>query len=105
MSQFNISFDPKPVGVTALYQFNFIDQLDVGEEIDSAIVTCTVYSGTDAAPEDMISGSATISGTTVSQMITAGTEGVVYYLTCTAVTDDGKTLQLIGFLAVVPPVV
>lgn len=101
----SLSFPPKLTSSTFTVQFDFISQLAVGETISTQVVTCTVYSGTDASPSFMISGSATASGTIVSQNITAGTEGVVYYLKCTITTSAGQTLVQTGFLVVVPNVI
>lgn len=101
----NRSFPPKLAGSTLTVTFDFISNLAVSETISTQVVTCTVYSGTDASPSSMISGSATASGTIVSQVITAGTEGVMYYLKCTITTSASQTLVQTGFLAVVPNVI
>lgn len=82
--------------------FDFTSRLAVGETISSASTTCVVYSGTDASPSAVISGAAAISGAQVTQMITGGTSGVTYLLTCSAVTSTSQTLKLEGFLVVVP---
>ncbi len=105
MSQSSVQFLPKLVGDTATLQFDFTSRLAVSETISTQVVTSTVYSGTDASPSSMISGSASASGAIVSQNITAGTEGVVYYLTCTITTSAGQTLVMTGLLAVVPNVI
>lgn len=95
-------FNPKLQGETATYQFDFSSRLNTGVTISTQSVAASVYSGTDASPSSIISGSATASGSIVSQKITAGTVGVVYQLLCTITTSDGQTLQMAGFLAVVP---
>lgn len=105
MTSTSLSFAPKLVGATQTIQFDFASLLAVGETISTQAVTSTVYSGTDASPSSMISGSASASGTIVSQKITAGTEGVMYYLKCTITTSTSQTLVITGFLAVVPNVV
>lgn len=84
--------------------FPFLSQVPAGETISSATVTCAVYSGTDASPSSMISGSDTITGTNVIQKITGGVEGVIYYLVCEANTSGGLRLQMAAFLAVVPEI-
>lgn len=101
----NLSIPAKLAGSSYTQTFDFISALAVSETISTQVVTCTVYSGTDASPSSMISGSASASGTIVSQLITAGTEGVMYYLKCTITTSAGQTLVMTGFLAVVPNVV
>ncbi len=82
--------------------FDFENQLASSETISTASVTATVYSGTDASPSAIVSGSASISGAQVTQKIVDGTEGVVYLLTCTVTTSAGQTLSLGGFLPVIP---
>jgi flagellar biosynthesis protein FliR len=94
---------PKRLGETVvLNTFNFLSLLAVGETISSATVTATVYTGVDPSPSSMISGSATISGSIVSQKVAGGVLGVVYELLCSAVTSAGQTLLLAGYFAVVP---
>jgi hypothetical protein len=66
------------------------------------VTTATVFSGTDASPSAIVSGSTTISGTTVTQKITAGVTGVIYDVLCTVTTSLGQTLQQDGLLAVIP---
>ena len=90
----------KRSGETVKTVFDFISRLAVGETISSASTSAAVYSGTDAAPSGLVSGSASISGTQVTQALTAGTVGVVYMLTCTALTSASQTLQLQGLISV-----
>lgn len=84
--------------------FEFGGYLAVGETLSTASVNVTVYSGTDATPNDLKSGSATISGSTVSQLAdgTAGVVGVTYSFTCTVTTSAGQTLSLMGYLVIKP---
>ena len=105
MSTLQVPFQPKLLGESRTLQFDFASRLDVGVTISTKVVTSTVYSGTDASPSSMISGSASSSGTIVSQLVIGGTLGVVYYLICTITTSDGQTLQMMGFLAIVPDAV
>jgi hypothetical protein len=93
---------PKLLGETRTYQFDFSSLLGSGVTISTQSVTATVYSGTDATPSNIISGSATASGAIVSQKITAGTLGVLYELLCQITTSDSQTLQMVGLLAVIP---
>lgn len=94
-------FPPKKQGEVVTLSFEFLSQLAPGETISTQVVTSTVWSGTDASPSSMISGSASASSTRVSQKITGGVVGVVYYLLCTITTSAGQTLQQAGFLAVI----
>jgi len=93
---------PKYVGETRAVVWDFTSQLSAGETISTAPTTASVYSGTDATPSGIISGSPTINGALVSQLITAGLQGNIYELLCTATTSASQVLQLSGFLAVLP---
>jgi hypothetical protein len=93
---------PKRIGETKTYVFDFSSDLAVGETISSATVTATVYSGTDASPSSILSGSDSTSGAVVSQNITAGTLGVIYELICAATTSLNQVLQQVGLLAIIP---
>lgn len=95
------TFEPKLATETVLVDFPFT--LPVGVTISSATVAALVYSGTDASPSSLISGSDTTSGSVVSQLITGGTAGNIYQLLCTATCSDSQVLQLAGYLSVVPP--
>lgn len=87
---------------TKLYAFDFSSLLAVGETLSTASVAASVYSGTDASPSSLISGSASIASAIVSQKITAGTAGVIYELACTVTTSAGQTLVLPGYMVVLP---
>lgn len=96
------TFGAKSSAETIKQVFDFVSRLAVSETISTAAVTATVHSGTDASPSSLISGSASISGTKVTQTLTAGIEGVTYLLTCTVTTSAGQTLILAGYINVVP---
>lgn len=97
-----IVLEAKQSGETRTETFDFASRLALGETLSTASTTATVYSGTDASPSSVISGSASISGTQVSQKLTAGTEGVTYLLACSVTTSAGQTLKIYAFLTVVP---
>jgi hypothetical protein len=92
----------KYLGETCKAIFDFISRLAVGETISTATVTAVVYSGVDSTPSALISGSAAISGTQVTQLTVGGVLGVVYLLTCSVTTSGSQTLVLEGFMGVVP---
>lgn len=94
------SFDPKLPGETGIVTFDFTSKLAAGETISTKVVAATVYSGVDASPSAIISGTASASGALVTQTVTAGTAGVIYELLCTITTSLSQTLQLAGLLAV-----
>jgi hypothetical protein len=96
---------PKPASSSDSYVLDFVDSIPAGSSISTQSVTASVYSGTDASPSAIISGSATASGTQVTQKVTGGTVGVIYQLTWTVTTSGGLTLKKLGFLAIVPDLV
>lgn len=83
--------------------FDFANQYIAGETVSSGSVTAAVYSGVDATPSAVLSGAGVASGTKFTQKVVAGTEGVVYLLTCTTTSSAGKVRSLQGFLVIVPP--
>lgn len=90
------------LGETEILTFDFTSRLASGETISTATTTASVYSGTDAAPSSIVSGGSTITGQKVTQAITAGVLGVTYELLCTITTSLSQTLQLSGYLTVIP---
>lgn len=100
-----VELPAKLAGTTRDVKFDFSSLLASGETISTQSVTATVYSGTDASPSDLISGDASASGAIVTQSLAGGTAGVIYKLVCEITTSDSQTLQLVGYLAVVPDVV
>lgn len=80
--------------------------------LTSPVVTCSVYSGTDAAPLAMLVGAPFVSGFAYFQQVTGGVAGVIYELTCTATLSAtpssnyvGETIELSTFLTIIPEVV
>lgn len=100
MDEHSVELPVKRQGETKTYTFDFTSSMASSETISTQVVTATVYSGTDASPSSIISGSATASGKIVSQKLTAGVEGVLYLIVCTITTNLGQTLIRDGVLAV-----
>lgn len=98
-----VIFPPLPAGEIRQEGFNFLSLLAAGETISSATIAVEVHSGVDASPSDLLSGSDTTVDSVVYQKFTGvgGVLGVVYNVTCTAITSLGQTLQLSAYLAVV----
>lgn len=96
-----VVFGGKSLGETKSLVFDFLSLIALGETLSTASVAAVVYSGTDASPSSLISGSAAISGSQVTQKITGGVLGVTYLLTCTVTTSAGQTLLLSGFTTIV----
>ena len=74
------SFTPKRVDEDWVVGFNFVGRLGSGETISTATCTATVFAGTDASPSSIISGSTTITGNMVTQLIVDGVDGVIYQI-------------------------
>ena len=94
------TFPAKASTATRRVTFDFISDLTQGEVVSSAAVAATVWSGFDPTPSAVITGVATLSGTTVNQMTTGGEQGTIYKLTCTALTTGSQTLVQVGYLAI-----
>jgi flagellar biosynthesis protein FliR len=99
-----VELPPKLVGETATYTFDFTSRLAATETISAQSVTVAVYSGTDATPSSLLSGSASASGHIVSQKLIGGTLGVIYEITCQITSSLSQILQLTGYLAIIPKV-
>jgi hypothetical protein len=91
---------PKFTDERVKYTFDFASWLAAGETLTSATVTAAVYAGVDASPSALISGSDSISGAVVTQLIIGGTAGVIYQIDCKAVTSASQTLVLTSRLAI-----
>lgn len=100
MSASRYVHDPKLQGETVQVTFDFTSEMTSSETISTQVVTASVYTGVDASPSAIISGSASASGKQVLQKITAGTAGVIYKLLCTITTSASQTLQQIMYLAI-----
>ncbi len=92
----------KKLGETVFIAIDFISKLGVGETIIGAVCTCTVYTGNDPNPSAVISGVAQVSGTIVDQLVRGGVLGTIYEILAKATTSLGQTVELSGFLAIVP---
>jgi len=98
---YRTSLEPKRAAEKIEAVFDFSTQVAVGETVDSATTVSTLYSGTDAAPGDVVSGATSISGGQVTQLLIGGVAGNVYLITCTAVTDAPETLIRTAYLVVI----
>jgi hypothetical protein len=93
-------FDVKAFDAPFSAVFSFALDLALGETLSTASTTAAAFSGADASPNAIVSGSAAISGGEVTQLIVDGVIGVVYLLICTATTSEGQTLTRSGYLAI-----
>lgn len=93
----------KLTNVDVTFTLDFISRLNSGESIASVTTMVSVWSGEDANPNALKSGSPTISRTRVRQLTTGGEAGVLYTLTAVVLTSAGRTLEMFGIFAVLDP--
>jgi hypothetical protein len=79
--------------------FDFTSLLQEGETLASAVVSASVFSGTDTTPENLLDGDPEVDGVRVEQKITGGELGTVYTLLCQAGTCNGQVHSLAAYLA------
>ena len=91
----------KNSGETLAYTFDFISKLTSGETIISAACTAAVWSGVDSSPASIVSGTATISGTKVTQNITGGVNGCIYMVNCRVTTSTSTVYMITTYIPVV----
>lgn len=94
-------FDQKSPSATLRVVFDFTSALGAGVTLSSPTVSAVVWTGVDPSPGGLISGSAAVSGATVTQLLVGGVAGVIYKLTCTVGTSDGQSLVMYGYVAVI----
>jgi hypothetical protein len=95
-----VVFEPKPVDETVERIFDFTSRLSEGESLASAVVTVSVFSGVDADPAAILSGSPRFDGLRVIQDFIAGEEGTTYTVKCQAGTCNGQVASLAAYLAI-----
>lgn len=71
-------------------KFDFAAQIGA-QNISTAVVNVSVQSGSDNSPSAIKQGSATISGTEVTQWLTGGIAGNTYHLRCVITTNGSET--------------
>lgn len=81
--------------------FNFAPLFATGVTLVIASVVATVYDGTDATPQAIVSGATAISGMVAAQFIINGVAGTDYLLTCTGTGSDATVEQICVVLPVV----
>ena len=91
-------FSNKDPSEIVLVTFDFTN---VTTTVASPTVAATVAYGTDGNPSAILSGAATVVGTTVTQLITGGLNGVSYKLECTITGGSGTKFVLADTMPVV----
>lgn len=92
-------FDAKTPGSSEAFSFNFVNQLAPTEFIQSATAVMSVKSGVDIAPNLMVRGPATVSGSTVTQIVGGGLDGNYYFIDLVVITNF-QTLPARGVIPV-----
>lgn len=95
----------KSADATLLYQWDFTSLLQPSETISNAFFSVSVYSGDDDFPSDILSGSPSISGSVVSQLITGGVLGTVYSVDCNALTSLSQDIIISSFVSIIPDLI
>lgn len=96
-------FQPKTDSSVVTLTFDFTSQLAASETLSTANVTAVVWSGIDGTI-DIFSGSPSAGNGLVTQKIKNGVLGVIYRLLCSVATSGGQTLEMSGYLAIIPDV-
>lgn len=90
MIQFSPEVPKAPTEVIDLVM-DFARWMAAGETISSCTWSCSVHEGIDPAPQAMLQGAATHSGSKATQKVAGGIEGVIYLFSGTVTTSAGNT--------------
>lgn len=87
------SYDPMPVGETATFTFDFLRRIPAGVTITGVVCNALVYMAysSSVSPTGMVTTTASLNGTVVSQMVNGVTEGV-FVLQFSATCSDGELI-------------
>lgn len=91
------AFSRKRVDEDVPLTYDFVNDLPDGVSISSVGTTTAAVASdsavTDASPSAIISGTASDSGTKVTQKVINGTDGCKYFLVFSVTGDDGNTYE------------
>jgi len=90
----------KAAEATVRLGFDFLSKLRSGEWIESVDLGIFVYKGEAAASTLVLEGSPTILRTGISQLLSGGDRGTVYFIECIAQTNLGRKPYLTSYLTV-----
>ena len=76
------------------YSYDFVNDLNASETINSVTFALTVFDGTDNNPSSHLSGDPGITGTIVTQRVQYLTAGVTYILAATVTTSQSNIITL-----------
>lgn len=92
----------KKAGDELWFPVDFLSKLNDNETIVSGQVRIWVYAGFDPNPQAMVVTPAVVSGTQLQQFVTGGVLGVTYGLLYQALTTEGETIGIAGYLTIMP---
>lgn len=90
-------FDPTDNGESERFTFDFVNDLQTGDVIETATWACeqaAKSAADDPNAASRISGAAVLDGTKTTQRVTGMLPGVVYVLTAKVVSLMGDTISL-----------
>ena len=90
-------FDPSDSGESERYTFDFVNDLQTGDTIQSAVWTCAVAAksaGFDPDAAGCISQPAVYTGTKTTQRVSGMLPGVTYVLRATVTTQNNDIISL-----------
>jgi hypothetical protein len=91
---------PKDAAEVIVLRFDYAADIEPGETISGAAVTCAAALGTDGNAAAMLDGAAAIAAQDVQQRVAAGITGNTYRLRCAATLSSGRVLVLAGLLPI-----
>lgn len=95
-----VSQPAKAASATARLGWDFISKLGSGEWLESVVLTISIYRGVETTPTLLASGSPTILGSKVSQLLSGGDPGTIYFLEAVGTTNLGRQPYLTSYLTV-----
>ena len=96
-----LAFPDKRSGSTVLAAVDFTNRIPAGVTVSSSDAwTVAVKIGTDGSPSSVLSGSASTSGKTCQQKLTAGVDGVEYHIVGQVTLSDAQVLEQLCTLKV-----
>lgn len=87
-------YDVQNPGEVEFFGMDFANVLAAGETIASASVTLTDINGIDTGAQSHVIGTASISGTKVTQKLSGLLAGCYYLVLFTVITSAGQTIEL-----------
>lgn len=93
-------FSPKAPDEQIYVTFDFTSSLEAGETVSTAAVTSTVAKGFDPSASSVVSGIPTVSSPLVQVLLVGGVLNNVYNIKCSATTNLGQKLDIIGVLTI-----